>query len=145
MNQELIKLHTGKRILTIESYVSAYYGVNTRELGEKNGKYVNVFHLGLVLVTYESMFGEQTQPIPYSVYGMILNRERTSARAWLMKTKGYLDVYKKKKEEYERFLRNNIDDMMQDCNTNNSLSHSGYIKIVSNISEEQLAQLQPAH
>jgi len=141
MKQDLIKLHTAKRLLTIESFISGHYNLNLRELGNKNMKYVNTFHLGLVLVTYKKLFGNQVRPVPYVVYATLLDRERTSALHWMSKAADIISVYRPDKEEYTRFLNANKDDMIDACSTNESLCKSGYIKIIENIDEQKFAEL----
>lgn len=141
MKQDLIKLHTAKRLLTIESFISGHYNLNLRELGNKNMKYMNTFHLGLVLVTYKKLFGDQVRPVPYVVYATLLDRERTSALHWMRVASDCVSIYQQEKDEYVRFFNANKDDMIAACSTNESLCKSGYIKIIENIDEQKFAEL----
>lgn len=128
----------GKRLLTIESYVAQYYDCDIRAVGKLTKKFIHAEQLGLVIVTYNTLFGRHTAPTPYHLYAMILERERTSALSWEKKAYGYLEVYKNKKRMYDEFLESHRADIMNDCATNLRLDTNMYVKIVSKLDLEKI-------
>ena len=125
-----------KRLLTIESYICSYYQCDTREQITK--KLVHSEELGLVIVTYNRIFGRHTIPMPYHILAMILDRNRTTALNWEKKAYGYLDVYKEKKEKFDKFLSENTEDIIKDCRTNESLRGGMYVRVVDVFNTEKI-------
>jgi len=136
---QLETLNTAKRLLTIESYIEEHFQVDVKK--RKNQKYNNTYYLGLVLITYKKLFGDQRRPVPQTVYSKLMHRNRSTAISWERRANEYLDVYKTRQEMYKCFLEEHSKNIYDDCNTNGKLSTTGYIKIISDISKEQLALL----
>lgn len=139
LDPEVIQLNTAKKLLTIQSYIEAYYNVDLHETGKLSKKFVNVFHLGLVLRTYHELFGPQEYPVPYRVYAKLMERERTTAWSWQKRAISYLQVYEDLRKEYQTFLEYNRLEILKDCRKSRDLADEGYIKIVKKVDTKKLA------
>ena len=127
-----------KRLLTIESYICSYYQCDTREVGKLTKKFIRSEELGLVIVAYNQIFGRHTTPMPYHVLAIALERNRTTALNWEKKAYGYLDVYKNKREKFDRFLSENTEDILNDCKTNEGLQGGMYVRVVDVFNTEKI-------
>jgi len=137
---ERFQLNTAKRLLTIHSYIEKYYNINLHETGPLDGKYRKSFHLGLVLMTYDNLFGFQVHPRPYAVYARLMDRDRSSGHHWYRRAEGYLDVYRPVREEYETFLKENEEDILKDCKESLEMKGPNYIKVIRQVDEKKLAK-----
>lgn len=142
------QVHMAKRMLTIESYINGYYNCDTRAVGKKTKKYINVEQLGLIPIVYKRLFGDTSKPVPYKVLAEMLGRERTSGLNWERKAQGYLDVYPQKKLLFEGFLENNKEDMLKDCGLNNRLVSRCFVRVIATFGSEKFEPkmlAQPEH
>jgi hypothetical protein len=138
------------RLLVIQRHLEDFFEVDCRRVGNnrprsKDKKYGNVLYLGLVLVTYRKMYGNEVYPTPYTVYAEVLGRNRTTGYHWLRLARNQLDVYPKLQAKYKQFLNDKLPSITRDAKTLDAKKNGGFVTVCLKIDEKKFDQSQQIH
>lgn len=127
-------------LLTIESYLSSFYGTDIKELGRLGKKYRWSHLMGLVLLTHEELIKDIPDKDIKGVYAKICLRERTMGNHIMRTANGLMHVDKPYRDTYREFIKENKSQLLIDLHNNAERPDSKFASALIKLGEQRVAQ-----